>query len=60
MILQRTGGSHAVVYIFNYGHAHFMTIGKFDTLFSFFNLSILQVGQVEHAMKFINGNTFIL
>ena len=43
-----------------YLHAHFMTIRKFDTLFSLFNLLILQVGQVEHAKKFPSGNTYIL
>jgi hypothetical protein len=36
-----------------------MNIAKFDTSFSLFNLLILQVGQVEHAMKFRTGNTFI-
>ena len=59
MIMQRTGGSHALVYILNYHknwlfkinifflimdkyvYAHFMTIGKFDTLFSLFNRLIL-------------------
>ena len=43
-----------------YLHAHFMNIGKFDTLFSLFNVLILQAGQVEHAMKFPKGKTFIL
>jgi hypothetical protein len=37
-----------------------MTIAKFDTSFSLFNLLILQVGQVEHTMKFRTGNKFIL
>jgi hypothetical protein len=36
-----------------------MNIAKIDTSFSLFNLLIVQVGQVEHAMKFRPGNTFI-
>jgi len=36
-----------------------MNIAKFDTLFSLFNLLILQIGQMEHAIAFRTGNTFI-
>ena len=37
-----------------------MNIAKFDTLFTLSNLLIKQVGQVEHAMKFRTGSTFML
>ena len=40
-------------------HVHFMNIAKFETLFSLFNLLILQVCQVEHVIQFRTGNTFI-
>jgi len=37
-----------------------MNIAKFNTSFSLFNLLILQVGQMEHAIQLRTGNTFIL
>jgi hypothetical protein len=40
-----------------YLHVHFMNIVKFDTSFSFCNLLILQIGQMEHATTFRTGNT---
>ena len=43
-----------------YLHVHFMNIVKFDTSFSLFNLLILQIGQVEHAITFRTGNTSML
>ena len=42
-----------------YLHAHFMNIAKFDRSISLFNLLILQIGQVEHAITFRTGNTIM-
>jgi len=42
-----------------YLHVHFMNIAKYDTSFSLFNLLILQVGQVDHAITFRTGNQYM-
>jgi hypothetical protein len=37
-----------------------MNIEQFDKSFSLINFLILQIGQVENAITFQTGNTFIL